>query len=135
MWRGRTISMHLIRTNRRFGAWCALLAITLQIVLSFGHAHRFDSFRPSALSLQPVAAVPDQPAAEADNPTQKPAGLAFEYCAICAVIEMGASAVPAATPAYLVPVAASRVQFASYAEATASTLDRLLFEARAPPSV
>jgi hypothetical protein len=111
------------------------VAITLQIVLSFGHAHPFDAFRPGALSLQPVAAVPDQPPAEAGAPARKPAGPAFEYCAICAVIEMGASAVPAATPAYLVPVAASRVRFASYAEATASTLERLLFEARAPPSV
>jgi hypothetical protein len=127
--------MNWVRTNRRLGAWCALLAITLQIVLSFGHAHRFDGFRPGVLSLQPIAAAPDQPAAEAGVPAQKPAGIAFEYCAICAVIEMGGSAVPAATPAYLVPVAVSRVRFASFAEATASTLDRLLFEARAPPSV
>jgi hypothetical protein len=127
--------MHWVRTNRRFGAWCALLAITLQIVLSFGHAHRFDGFRPGALSAQAVAAGHDQPAAEAGAPAPKPVGLAIEYCAICAVIEMGASAVPAATPAFLTPVAAGRVRFASYAEALASPPERLLFEARAPPSI
>jgi hypothetical protein len=126
--------MHWVRTNRRFGAWCALLAITLQIVLSFGHAHRFDGFRPGTLSPQAIAAAHDQQAAEAPTPASKPIGLAFEYCAICAVIEMGASAVLAETPAYLGPVAAGGVRFASCPEAAASTLERLLFEARAPPS-
>lgn len=127
--------MQWVRTNRRFGAWCALVAITLQIVLSFGHAHRFDVFRPGALSLRLVAAAPDQPAAEPGAPASKPGKLAFEYCAICAVIEMGASAVPPATATHLVAVAASRVRFAAYAESTASTLERLPFEARGPPSV
>jgi hypothetical protein len=127
--------MNWVRTNRRFGAWCALLAITLQIALSFGHAHRFDGFRPGALSPQVIAAVHDQQAAEAPTPASMPIGLVFEYCAICAVIEMGASAVPAATPAYMAPVAAGRVRFAAYAEAAAATPERLLFEARAPPSV
>jgi hypothetical protein len=79
--------------------------------------------------------VQDQPAAEVADPASKPAGFAYEYCAVCAVIEMGASAVPAVTPSYLTPVAAGRVRFASYAEAVASTLERLPFEARGPPSV
>jgi hypothetical protein len=127
--------MHRVRNNRRFGAWCALLAITLQIVLSFGHTHRVDGFRPGTFSSQAVVALQDQVAAQATDPASKPAGLAFEYCAICAVIEMGASAVPAATPGYFTPAVASRMQFASYAEAAASTLERLPFEARGPPSV
>jgi hypothetical protein len=128
-------SMHWVRTKRRFGAWCALLAITLQIVLSFGHTHRFDGFRPGTFAPQAIVAVQDQPVAEASNPASKPAGLALEYCAVCAVIEIGASAVPAATPSYFTPVAAGRVRFASYAEAAASTLERLPFAARGPPSV
>jgi hypothetical protein len=127
--------MYWVRTNRRFGAWCALLAITLQIVLSFGHIHRFDGFRPGTFLPQAIVAVQDQPAATAGNPASKPAGLAFEYCAVCAVIEMGASAVPAATPSYVTPITAGGVRFASYAAAAASTLERLPFEARGPPSV
>jgi hypothetical protein len=131
--------MQWIRTNRRFGAWCALLAITLQIVLSFGHAHRFDGFRSGLLS-PPVVALSGQPAsgepsAETGAPVSKPAGLPYEYCAICAVIEMGASAVPATTPAYVVPAVAGKAQFAAYAEAAASIRERLSFEARAPPCV
>jgi hypothetical protein len=113
------------------------LAITLQIVLSFGHAHRFDGFRPGALAPQAVAAfaLPGKPAAEPGAPASKPAGLVYEYCAICAVIEMGASAVPAATPASISPAAAGKARFTSFAEAAASIRERLLFEARAPPSV
>jgi hypothetical protein len=125
--------MHWVRTNRRFGAWCALLAITLQIVLSFGHTHRFDGFRPGALSPQAVAALLGQPAAEPGTPASKP-GLVYEYCAICAVIEMGASAVPPETPAFISPAAAGKARFVLHAEAAASVRERLLFEARAPPS-
>jgi len=105
----------------------------LQIVLSFGHTHRFDGSRPGTFLPQAIVAVQDLPADEAGKPASKPAGLAFEYCAVCAVIELGASAVLAVTPSYLIPVAADRVRFASYAQTAASTLERLSFEARGPP--
>jgi hypothetical protein len=126
-------SMEWVRTNRRFGAWCVLLALTLQIVLSFGHTHRFDGFRPGALS--PQAGLPAQPSAEPGTPASKPAGIVYEYCAICAVIEMAASAAPPAMPASVAPAAAGKVRFALHVEAAAAIRERLLFEARAPPSV
>jgi hypothetical protein len=107
----------------------------LQIILSFGHTHRLDSFRPGAFLPQAIVAVQNPPAAQAGDPASTPAGLAFEYCAVCTVMEMGASAVPAVAPSYLTPVAADRGQFASYAEAAASMPERLSFEARGPPSV
>jgi hypothetical protein len=127
--------MYWVRTNQRFGAWCALLAITLQIVLSFGHTHRFDGFRPGAFSPQAVAGLPGQPAAEPGTPASKPTGLVYEYCAICAVIEMAGSAAPPALPAAIAPAASGKVRFALHAEAAAAIRERLLFEARAPPSV
>jgi hypothetical protein len=124
--------MQWVRTNRRFGAWCALAALALQIILSFGHAHRIEGFRPGAL-LQ--AAVHAETALQRSDPASKPAGLAFEYCAICVVTKMGASAVPPEAPASGAPVIAGKVRFAPYAEAAAWTLEHLLFQARAPPSV
>lgn len=71
---------------------------------------------------------------EPGDPASKPIGLPFEYCAICIVIKMGASAVPAEAPAYGAPAAGGEARFAPYAEAAPSTLGRLLFQARAPPS-
>lgn len=138
-------------TNRRIGAWCGLLAIALQILLSFGHAHRIGLPARGPLPLEAVIAAPQdgkvqdgkvqtagrgervlhRAALEVAEPAVAP-GLAFEYCAVCALlIEMNASAADA--PASTVPTAAARVRFAPRAEAAASASARLLFEARAPP--
>lgn len=125
--------MQWVRTNRRFGAWCALVAIALQIVLSFGHAHRIEDFRLGGL-FQSAAAAQAQTAVEKGNPASKPVGPAVEYCAICVAINMGASAVPPEAPVWDVPIIAGRVRFAPHAEAAAGTLSHLLFQARAPPS-
>jgi hypothetical protein len=125
--------MQWLRTNRRFGGWLALVAIALQIVLSFGHAHRIDGFRPGGL-FQAATAIHAQTSVERADPAPKPAGLAFDYCAICIVIKMGAAAVPPEAPSSGVPVIAGRVRLASRAETAAWTLAHLLFQARAPPS-
>jgi hypothetical protein len=126
--------MRWFRTNRRFGSWCALLAIAVQIILSFGHAHRIEGFRSGGLSPQAVVAAHSQPTVEPGDPVSTAIGLPFEYCAICVVIKMGASTVPAEAPASGVPTVAGRARFAPGAEAAAWTLGRLLFQARAPPS-
>ena len=38
-WGWRELLMRQVRTNRRWSTWLALAAITLQLVLSFGHTH------------------------------------------------------------------------------------------------
>lgn len=125
--------MQWVRTNRRFGAWCALVAIALQIVLSFGHAHRVEGFRFGGL-FQAAAQDQTQAAVEKSDPASKPVGPAVEYCAICVAVNMGASAVPPEAPVWDLPVIAGGVRFAPRAEAAAWTLAHLLFQARAPPS-
>jgi hypothetical protein len=124
--------MRWVRTNRRFGSWCALLAIAIQIIVSFGHAHRVESFRQG--ELLPQAGIHGQLTVEPGDPASKPIGLPFEYCAICVVIKMGASTVPAEAPASGVPVVTGKARFVPHAEAATSTLGHLLFQARAPPS-
>jgi hypothetical protein len=124
--------MQWVRTNRRFGAWCALAAIALQIILSFGHAHGIARLRSGGL-LQ-AAAADARTTVERTDPASKAPALAFEYCAICVVIKMGASSVPPEAPAWGVPVIAGGTQFAPHVEAAAWTLAHLLFQARAPPS-
>jgi len=126
--------MRWIRTNRRHGAWCALLAMAIQIIVSFGHAHGIEGFRQGALLPQATAGIHNQLTDDPGDPTSKPVRLVFDYCAICVVINMGASMMPADAPASGAPVDVSTVQFLPQAEAAPSTLGHLLFQARAPPS-
>jgi len=125
--------MRWIRTNRRHGAWCALLAMAIQIVVSFGHAHRIEGFRQGALP-QATAGIYNQLTNDPGDPTSTPVRLVFDYCAICVVSNMGASMMPADAPAFGAPVDVRKVQFSPHAEATPSTMGHLLFQARAPPS-
>src|SRR5258707_5327239 len=126
--------MGWIRTNRRHGAWCALLAMAIQIIASFGQAHGIEGFRQGALSPQATGGIHKQLTNDPGDPTSKPVRLVFDYCAICVVINMGASMMPADAPESGAPADVSKVQFSSHTEAVSSTLGHLLFQARAPPS-
>lgn len=126
--------MRWVRTNRRLGSWCALLAIAIQIIFSFGHSHRAGGFRPGELLPQAIAGVYSGSMVEPGDPASKPIGLPFEYCAICIVIKMGASAVPTEAPTSDAPIVDGAAQFPPHAEAAPPTSGHLLFQARGPPS-
>lgn len=108
--------------------------MAIQIIVSFGHAHRIEGFRQGVLLAQAAAGIHSPLSVEPGGQTQKPIGLVFDYCAICVVINMGASMMPADAPASGVPVDVRKVQFSPYAETMPWTLGHLLFQARAPPS-
>src|SRR5262252_8903807 len=127
--------MRWIRTNRRHGAWCALLAMAIQIIVSFGHAHGIEGFRQGPFLPQATAGNHNQLANDPDDPSSKPVRLAFDHCAICEVVNMGASVMPADAPRSGVPVDIAQVQFSPNTEAVPSTLGHRLFQARAPPSL
>jgi len=119
----------------RFGAWCALFALAVQFTISFGHVHAPENaasasgLPPSAVSDQGrAAALPDAPAVPA-----KPPGLAFDYCAICAVTNLASSAVPAVAPTLPVAAVFHPVRFWPDADATATAAPYRLFKARDPP--
>lgn len=122
--------MAWIRTNRRFGAWCALVAIALQIVLSFGHAHRSDDLRLRAAA---TPAATHAVAIERGDPAAPDGNAAFEYCAICAVIKLAAAAVPPQAPTWGVPERLGDAGFVTAADAGPVTAHHRLFQARAPP--
>jgi hypothetical protein len=63
----------------------------------------------------------------------KPAHWAFDYCAICAVINLAASTVLAAAPALFVPGAFHPVLFWPDTDAALTASPHRLFNARAPP--
>ena len=108
--------------------------MAIQIIVSFGHAHRIESFRQGALPPQATAGIHDLSTVEPSDPGSKPIGLPFDYCAICVVIKMGTSTMPAEAPVSGVPLVASKIRFSPYIEGDAWSLEHLLFQARAPPS-
>lgn len=127
--------MRWVRTNRRFGAGCAFAAIMLQIILSFGHVHRVVGFPAGTPALQADAAIPVLTTVEPAAPASKAPGPTFQYCAICAVLMMGATAVPPEAPDSQVPALTGRVRFVPRAEVATWTLAHQFFQARAPPAV
>ena len=82
--------MQWFRANLRVGARIGLFALTLQIILSFGHVHLGD-FRHSTDRLAVAAAQPVP-----SDPLQQPIGDADGYCAICARHPVGRDFVAAA---------------------------------------
>jgi hypothetical protein len=108
--------------------------MAIQIIVSLGHAHGIEGFRQGALFPQATGGIHKQLTNEPGDPTSKPVRLAFDHCAICEVVNMGASVMPVDAPASGELIDVSKVQFSPYAEAAPSTIGHLLFQARAPPS-
>jgi hypothetical protein len=120
--------MRWIRTNRRVTGTLALLALALQITLSFGHIH-----------LRDFAGVPGVAVAQA-QPT--PAGSTGDpgtghstndYCLICATANLAGTLVLASQLALALPVASTDTSYEHFCAAFCGRIDHALFRARAPP--
>jgi hypothetical protein len=127
--------MRWLRSHVRLGSWSALFALTMQLVLSFGHVH-FDGtslrsgMAPHSLefAIQPPATLADSPTA----PTQhKPNGLADDFCAICSVIQL--AGVPTLVPDIPVPIGSIRISLDPRVEFAFAASPPRFFRARAPP--
>ena len=118
--------MRWFRANVRTGAWCALVTMALQLVLTFGHVHARVGSAPSP---QLTAQGPVGPT---DGP-RLPLKPLIDHCATCALIYMaGAGAPPAAVSLPLPrPVAAARLSFSITSEPASSKPVRV--RARGPP--
>jgi hypothetical protein len=125
--------MHWLRSNR-LGTWCALFALAIQLVLSFGHVHRGGTMRPIAHSFLAVAVTDQATAMPAGGPDlPRPADFGFDYCGICTVVNLvGASVLPATPELPLAPVVDAAGHWASI-EFVPTPLRHFIFEARAPP--
>jgi hypothetical protein len=117
--------MRWFRANVRVGAWCALVAMALQLALTFGHVHaRVGSAASPQLTAQGLVAPTEGP--------RVPLKPLIDHCAICAVIHMaGAGVPPAAVSPLPHPVAAARLSFRIASEPTSSRPLRV--RARGPP--
>jgi hypothetical protein len=121
--------MHWFRRNIRFGSWCALLALTIQLVMSFGHLHFASSAAAAAMAsatAEPIAATPD------DTPTPSKHSRVADYCTICASIHL-AGLLTAEPPSVSTLHPSSGECLKVLIEATTSGYSGLPFNARAPP--
>ena len=109
----------------KLGLWLALLALTTQLVVSFGHIHWRASASASPLLPQAGSLVADNPAV----PTL-PAGITLDACAVCTLAGLGGVA-PSA-PALPLPVAPLLLRQVSIDQPPTASPHRL-FQSRAPP--
>jgi len=121
--------MRWFRRNMRFGSWCALFALTIQLGLSFGHLHFASSAAAAALAsaaAEPLAGAPD------DTPAPTKHSRVADYCTICASLHL-AGLLTAEQPSVSTLHPSSGERLKVLIEATASSSSGLAFNARAPP--
>jgi hypothetical protein len=123
--------MQWIRLNRRIGAWAALFALTLQLVLSFSHVHV-----PKSLLTSALATTVSQQLASRDGAPSSPQqhNGADDFCAICATIGLLASSALPESTSFVVPVAVPAAWPHEHAGIFVPFDSHLLFQARGPPA-
>ena len=127
--------MRWIRSNLRFGAWCALFALVLQLALSFGHVHVAGFGSSKSMLLAGWTTQPSMPSADAPAAPTKhaPKGIAHDQCAICTVVQLAAAAVPSAAPALPLPLVSSQARLGTGVEFVLTAPPHFSYSARAPP--
>ena len=119
--------MRWIRSHTRFGSRLALLALALQLVLSFGHIHTED-LRPVAAVSQAVNGPPASIPSDRHHP-----GLPDDYCPICTAASFAAVGLVWLPPVILVPDDYIQMSHAPTRAQGISIARYVLFRTRAPP--
>lgn len=116
--------MRWFRSNIRFGSRLALLALAVQLVLTFGHVHGL-----AAAAANPgIASL-----SNASDPMQKSSGSADFDCPICALIQLAST--PSVAPALPVPASFAIVRRELRDELEWAASPYYPFQARASPSI
>jgi hypothetical protein len=120
--------MRWFRTNRQSGACLALIALALQLVLTFGHVHA-----PLANGAGAAVSASQSNSTTPQDPNHN--GLADTDCPTCALIQLSAISAPSVAPDLALPVAINFVTLRPHTEMAAATAPQASFQARAPPAV
>ena len=121
--------MRWVRTNRRWGTWLALAAMTLQLAISFGHIHLEKLASGSAVASVAASKTPSS----GQNPNLHPANEADDYCAICANIHLASTSFLPNAPLLPVPFASQTIEHFGDFTFIAVPPQRAAFQSRAPP--
>ncbi len=123
--------MSWIRKNLRVGTWCALFALTVQLLVLFGHVHcGWNSCAPAAQAAVATLAHGSPDGVGLTKPTTPGAG---DYCLLCGVIHLAGNILPSLPPAQ--PLAASPISESHWTDLSTLlvAIPRGIFQARAPP--
>jgi hypothetical protein len=120
--------MGWFRGQKRLGAWLALIALTLQLGLSFGHVHVEAAGHGAELATGGAEPPHD------DGHPEHGDGGDRRHCPSCAILSLLAGAQIGADLIWSVPVSRVARQLTPAAETTGLENARSAFRARAPPS-
>lgn len=115
--------MRWFRSNVRSGAWCALIAMALQLALTFAHVH----LRVTSTTQLAAITLPDGSSSPATP------GIVDEHCAVCTLIQMVGTAAPAAAASLPLPSLFTSTPLAIGVEHEFAASPPLHFQARGPP--
>jgi len=121
--------MTWVRSRARQGAVLALLALAIQLVLSFGHVHADGLAHATPLTVasgKVGVSFPAGPSSDRDNP-------AVDACAICATVAMAGTVLAATPPALVLPVAFIVAPATHPHAVDLAQPSRAAFRSRAPP--
>jgi hypothetical protein len=120
------VGMKWFRTHIRTGSRLALLALAIQMVLSFGHFHADIA---QAASVDSTIESVQLPAGPHHAPHPHPA----DSCAICAVMAQASAVLLATPPVLQLPQAAEFLYRVTRAEFFHLDAFNVAFQPRAPP--
>ncbi len=120
-----------IRPRIGTGAWLALMALALQLVLAFGHNHFGHHGDGLGATARLVAGYSSSPPAGPDRDDGD--GLAGDGCAICATLALAAAGAAAAPPLLALPTPITISPPPSALTAAPTTAATAAFRSRAPP--
>jgi hypothetical protein len=120
--------MHWFRDNVRHGSWLALVAIAINLALSFGHIHAIGG-RGTDSVIAAVLGASDH--GKAPGHSDGPQG--HDLCPICIASSTIANALAASPPAIPLQLDATAVDRTILPIRLAVALPRAAFQSRGPP--
>jgi hypothetical protein len=135
--------MKWFRSNIKHGSRLALLALAIQLVLSFGHHHGTAALAAPAVAMQPGGAstplattATDSASAAAESPAGPATGhhQDSDFCAICAVMALAGTVLFTEPPVLLLPEAYHFLYLTTDAEFNHIKPRHIVSQPRAPPA-
>jgi len=122
--------MRWFRSNLHLGSRFALLALAVQVILSFGHVHLGNLASASTVTtIESSTALPS-----VGIPSHTPHGSPDTDCPICALLQLMATSAASVAPALPLPPRFGSIRLQAPAELAAKSSPHSLFQARAPPA-